>query len=292
MARRLGARQTLEDVTMDPDYMNRVFDVRGRVVVLTGGGGILCGTMARELGKAGAAVAVLDLLPEAAQRVADDVCAAGGDALAIQADVLSRTTLVAAAEQVMARFGRADVLINGAGGNRKEATTTPDLTFFDLPQDAFQWVFNLNFIGTLLPTQVFGKYMVERGEGCIINISSINAISPLTRIPAYSAAKAAVRNFTEWLAVHMSQEYSPRIRVNAVAPGFFLTNQNRFLMIDEATGEPTPRGKTVIAKTPMARYGDPSELISTVLWLMSPASSFVHGVTVAVDGGFSICSGV
>jgi NAD(P)-dependent dehydrogenase (short-subunit alcohol dehydrogenase family) len=227
---------------MDPDYLNCVFDARGRVVVLTGGGGILCGTMARELGRAGASVAVLDILPEAAQRVADDVCAAGGDALAIPADVLSKPTLLAAAEQVMARFGRVDVLINGAGGNRKEATTTPDLTFFDLPQDAFQWVFNLNFIGTLLPTQVFGRYMVERGEGCIINICSINAISPLTRIPAYSAAKAAVRNFTEWLAVHISQEYSPRIRVNAIAPGFFLTNQNRFLMIDEATGKATPRG--------------------------------------------------
>ena len=248
--------------------------------------------MARELGRAGAAVAVLDVLPEAAQRVADDIVAEGGEALAICADVLSKPTLVAAAEQVLARLGRVDVLINGAGGNRKEATTTADLTFFDLPEDAFQWVFNLNLVGALLATQVFGRYMVEQGEGCIINISSINAIRPLTRIPAYSAAKAAVRNFTEWLAVHMSQEYSPRIRVNAIAPGFFLTHQNRFLMTDEATGEPTPRGQTVLAHTPMGRYGDPEELISTILWLMSPASSFVHGVTVPVDGGFSIYSGV
>lgn len=277
---------------MDNEYLNRTFDVRGRVVVLTGGGGVLCGTMARELAKAGAAVAVLDILPEAAERVADDICAGGCEALAVCADVLSKPSLTAAAEQVMARFGRVDVLINGAGGNRKEATTAPDLSFFDLPEDAFQWVFNLNFIGTLLPTQVFGRHMAERGEGCIINISSINAISPLTKIPAYSAAKAAVRNFTEWLAVHMSQEYSPRIRVNAIAPGFFLTNQNRFLLTDEATGGTTPRGQTIIDHTPMARYGDPKELISTILWLMSPASTFVHGVTVAVDGGFSICSGV
>lgn len=277
---------------MNPDYLNRVFDVRGRVVVLTGGGGILCGAMARELAKAGAVLVVLDVLPEAAQRVVDDIAAEGGKALALCANVLSKPTLLAAAEQVMARFGRVDVLINGAGGNRKEATTAPDLSFFDLPEDAFQWVFNLNFIGTLLPTQVFGRHMVERGEGCIINIASINAISPLTKIPAYSAAKAAVCNFTQWLAVHMSQEYSPRIRVNAIAPGFFLTTQNRFLLIDEATGETTPRGKTIVDHTPMARYGDPQELISTVLWLMSPASTFVHGVTVPVDGGFSIYSGV
>lgn len=277
---------------MDSEYLNRTFDVRGRVVVLTGGGGILCGTMARELARAGACVAVLDIQPEAAGRVADDIAAEGGQALAVCADVLSKPSLVAAAEQVLERFGRVDVLINGAGGNRKEATTAPDLSFFDLPEDAFQWVFNLNFIGTLLPTQVFCRSMAERGEGCVINICSINAISPLTRIPAYSAAKAAVRNFTEWLAVHMSQEYSPRIRVNAIAPGFFLTNQNRFLLLDRATGEATPRGQTIIAHTPMARYGDPKELMSTVLWLMSPASTFVHGVTVPVDGGFSVCSGV
>ena len=277
---------------MDSEYLNRTFDVSNRVVVLTGGGGILCGTMARELGRAGAAVAVLDILPEAAQRVADDVCAAGGDALAVPADVLSKPTLLAAAEQVMARFGRVDVLINGAGGNRKEATTTPDLTFFDLPQDAFQWVFNLNFIGTLLPTQVFGKYMAERGEGVILNIASANALKPLTRIPAYSAAKGAVKNFTEWLATHMSQNYSSRIRVNAIAPGFFLTNQNRFLLLDEKTGKATPRGQTIIDHTPMGRYGDPEELMGTVLWLLSPGAAFVHGITVPVDGGFCSFGGV
>ncbi|HHX44752.1 MAG TPA: SDR family oxidoreductase [Chloroflexi bacterium] len=277
---------------MDSEYLNRTFNVTGRVVVLTGGGGILCGTMARELARAGASVAVCDIVPEAAQRVVDDIAAEGGDALAVCTDVLSKPSLEAAAAQVLERFGRVDVLINGAGGNRKQATTAPDLSFFDLPEDAFQWVFNLNFIGTLLPTQVFCRQMVAQGEGCVINICSINAFSPLTKIPAYSAAKAAVRNFTEWLAVHMSQEYSTRIRVNAIAPGFFLTNQNRYLLIDEATGEATPRGQTIMAHTPMGRYGDPKELMSTVLWLMSPASSFVHGVTVPVDGGFSICSGV
>jgi NAD(P)-dependent dehydrogenase (short-subunit alcohol dehydrogenase family) len=185
-----------------------------------------------------------------------------------------------------------DILINGAGGNKKEATTSPDLSFFDLPADAVQWVFNLNFIGTLLPCQVFGKVMAEREEGIILNVSSMNAFRPLTRIPAYSAAKAAVSNFTQWLAVHISQEYSPNIRVNAIAPGFFLTEQNRFLLTDEETGELTPRGRTIIDHTPMGRFGHPDDLIGTVLWLLSPGAAFVHGVVVPVDGGFSAFGGV
>jgi NAD(P)-dependent dehydrogenase (short-subunit alcohol dehydrogenase family) len=185
-----------------------------------------------------------------------------------------------------------DILINGAGGNKKEATTTPNLRFFDLPPDAVQWVFSLNFLGTLLPSQVFGQLMAEQGEGVILNVSSMNAFRPLTRIPAYSAAKAAVSNFTQWLAVHMAQEYSPDIRVNALAPGFFLTEQNRFLLTDEATGNLTPRGKTIIDHTPMARFGNPEDLVGTTLWLLSPASGFVTGVVVPVDGGFSAFSGV
>jgi NAD(P)-dependent dehydrogenase (short-subunit alcohol dehydrogenase family) len=277
---------------MDSKYLESLFGLFGKVAVVTGGGGVLCGAMSRALGRVGVKVAVLDLMPEAARKVADDIVAAGGEALAVRCDVLDKASLEAARDAVLDRFGRVDILINGAGGNKKQATTSPDLSFFDLPPDAVQWVFNLNFIGTLLPSQVFGKVMAEREEGCILNTSSMNAFRPLTRIPAYSAAKAAVSNFTQWLAVHMSQEYSPHIRVNAIAPGFFLTEQNRFLLTDERTGELTPRGQTIIDHTPMGRFGDPEDLIGTVLWLLSPGADFVHGVVVPVDGGFSAFSGV
>ena len=277
---------------MNEKYLESLFGLSGKVAVVTGGGGVLCGAMSRALGRVGVKVAVLDLFEEAAQKVADDVEAAGGEAMAVPCDVLDKASLEAARDVVLARFGRVDILINGAGGNRKRATTSPDLSFFDLPTDAVQWVFNLNFIGTLLPSQVFGKLMAEQGEGIILNTSSMNAFRPLTRIPAYSAAKAAVSNFTQWLAVHLSQEYSPNIRVNAIAPGFFLTEQNRFLLTDEATGELTPRGRTIIDHTPMARFGDPEDLIGTVLWLLSDGSRFVHGIVVPVDGGFSAFSGV
>jgi len=273
-------------------YIDELMSVQDKVVVLTGGGGVLCGTMARGLAKAGARIAVLDISLEAAQKVADDITAAGGEAIAVYANVLDKETLVESTKVVVERYGTVDVLINGAGGNKKDATTAPDLSFFDLPQDAFQWVFNLNFVGTLLPTQVYGRLMVERDQGAILNIASINAFRPLTKIPAYSAAKAAVKNFTEWLAVHISQEYSRKIRVNALAPGFYLTQQNRFLLIDEETGDLTPRGQIIIDHTPMARYGDPEELMSTVIWLLGPGASFVHGTTVTVDGGFVAFSGV
>jgi len=248
--------------------------------------------MGQAISRAGAKVAVLDLFPEAAQRVADGIIMDGGQAIAVRCDVLDKASVEAAAQEVLAAFGRVDILVNGAGGNKKQATTAPDLTFFDLPADAVQWVFNLNFIGTLLPSQVFGRLMADQGEGTVLTVSSMNAFRPLTRIPAYSAAKAAVSNFTQWLAVHMAQEYSPHIRVNAVAPGFFLTEQNRFLLTDEATGELTPRGRTIIDHTPMARFGDPEDLLGTTLWLLSPASAFVTGVVVPVDGGFSAFSGV
>ena len=272
--------------------LSTLFQLAGRVAAITGGGGVLCGTMARALGKNGVRVAVLDLNGEAAERVAADVRTAGGEAIAVVVDVLDRASVEAAAQQVVDAFGQVDILINGAGGNKKQATTSPELSFFDLPADAVRWVFDLNFLGTLLPCQVFGKLMAERGEGCILNISSMNAFRPLTRIPAYSAAKAAVSNFTQWLAVHMAQEYSPRIRVNAIAPGFFLTEQNRFLLTDEATSELTPRGQTIIDHTPMGRFGEPEDLVGTVLWLLSPGAAFVHGVVVPVDGGFSAFSGV
>ncbi|MFQ5857576.1 MAG: SDR family oxidoreductase [Anaerolineae bacterium] len=277
---------------MNEKYLESIFGLSGKVAVVTGGGGVLCGAMSRALGRVGVKVAVLDLFEEAAQKVAGDIVAAGGEAMAVQCDVLDKDAIEVAAQRVMDTYGRVDILINGAGGNKKQATTSPDLSFFDLPADAVQWVFNLNFIGTLLPSQVFGKLMAERGEGCVLNISSMNAFRPLTRIPAYSAAKAAVSNFTQWLAVHLSQEYSTDIRVNAIAPGFFLTQQNRFLLIDEQSGEFTPRGRTIIDHTPMGRFGDPEDLIGTVLWLLSPGAAFVHGVVVPVDGGFSAFSGV
>ena len=277
---------------MDNEYLESLFGLADKVAAVTGGGGVLCGAMSRALARAGAKVAVLDLFEEAAQRVADDIVAQGGAALAVRCDVLDEASLEAARDAVLARFGRVDILINGAGGNKKQATTSPDLSFFDLPADAVQWIFNLNFVGTLLPSQVFGRLMTEQGEGVILNVSSMNAFRPLTRIPAYSAAKAAVSNFTQWLAVHVAQEYSPRIRVNALAPGFFLTEQNRFLLTDEASGELTPRGRTIIEHTPMGRFGDPKDLLGTALWLLSPASTFVTGVVVPVDGGFSAFSGV
>ena len=273
-------------------YLDSLFGLKGKVAVVTGGGGVLCSTLSHGLAKAGARVAVLDLLEPAAQRVAGEITTAGGEALGVKVDVLDRSSVEAARDQVLARFGRVDILINGAGGNRPQATTGPTLSFFDLPQDAFQWVFNLNFIGTLLPSQVFGKLLAEQGEGSIINISSMNAFRPLTKIPAYSAAKAAVSNFTQWLAVHMSQNYSPKVRVNAIAPGFFITEQNRFLLTDKETGGYTPRGQSVIAHTPMGRFGEPEDLIGTVLWLLSPSAGFIHGVVVPIDGGFSAFSGV
>jgi NAD(P)-dependent dehydrogenase (short-subunit alcohol dehydrogenase family) len=274
------------------DYLQSLFGLSGKVAVVTGGGGALMGTVSRGLGRLGVKVAVLDLIPEAAQKVADEIVAAGGEAAAVKCDVLDKISVEASGRSVLGRFGQIDFLINGAGGNKKQATTSPDLSFFDMPPDAVQWVFNLNLIGTLLPSQVFGRTLAERGEGVVINISSMNAFRPLTKIPAYSAAKAAVSNFTQWLAVHLSQEYSKKIRVNAIAPGFFLTHQNRFLLTDEATGELTPRGKTILGHTPMGRFGDPEDLVSTVVWLLSPGSAFIHGVVVPVDGGFSAFSGV
>ena len=277
---------------MKAGYLEQLFGLAGKVAVVTGGGGVLCGAMSRALGRLGVRVAVLDLFLDAAQKVVDEIAAEGGESLALRCDVLDKTSIEAAAQVVSAAWGRVDILLNGAGGNRKEATTTPELPFFDLPAEALQWVFNLNFLGTLLPSQVFGRLMAAQGEGVILNISSMNAFRPLTRIPAYSAAKAAVSNFTQWLAVYMAQEYSPRIRVNALAPGFFLTVQNSFLLTDEATGELTPRGQTIIAHTPMGRFGEPEDLVGPALWLLSPASAFVTGVVVPVDGGFSAFSGV
>jgi NAD(P)-dependent dehydrogenase (short-subunit alcohol dehydrogenase family) len=272
--------------------MNELFDVSGKVIAITGGGGVLCGTMAKALAKAGAKIAILDLVEAAAKKIADEIMSNKGQAIAVRCDVLDRESLDVAKQKITAKLGQVDVLINGAGGNKKEATTSADISFFDLPAEAVRFVFELNFIGTLLPTQVFAKDMAERGTGIILNISSMTALRPLTKVAAYSAAKAAVSNFTQWLAVHVCQNYSKEIRVNAIAPGFFLTEQNRFLLTDEKTGQLTERGKTIIQHTPMGRFGQPEELVGTVMWLISDAAKFVTGVVVPIDGGFSAFSGV
>jgi NAD(P)-dependent dehydrogenase (short-subunit alcohol dehydrogenase family) len=269
--------------------------------VVTGGGGVLCSTMAKALAEEGARVAILDLKAENADSVASEIRQAGGEAIGLAANVLSIESLQAAHQQVLTTFGPCDILINGAGGNHPKGTTTkPHLlqedlvdnkdlkSFFDLDTEGFKFVFDLNFLGSLLPTQVFAKDMMGR-EGCsIINISSMNAFRPLTKIPAYSAAKAAISNFTQWLAVHFSKV---GIRVNAMAPGFFLTDQNRTLLTDNS-GNLTERGNTIIEHTPMGRFGTPEDLVGTLLWLCSDASSFVTGVVVPIDGGFSAYSGV
>ncbi len=274
------------------EQKDELFFVSGKVAVVTGGGGILCGTIAKALGERGVKTAVLDLREEAAKEVADAINSSGGEALAVKVDVLDEENVRAARDAVMERFGRVDFLINGAGGNRAEATTSPERDFFDLPLGAIRGVFDLNFMGTFIPCRVFGKDLAEQGEGIILNTSSMNAIRPLTRVSAYSAAKAAVTNFTQWLAVHFSLNYSKKVRVNAIAPGFFLTNQNRYLLTDEETGELTPRGEAMIAHTPMGRFGKPEDLIGTVLWLLSPASEFIHGVVVPIDGGYLAFSGM
>ena len=265
--------------------MNNLFDLNNKVITITGAGGVLCGQMAKDLAQTGAKIALLDRNLDAAQAVADDITKAGGTALACKCNVLDKASLQAAQTTIIDTFSTIDILINGAGGNKKEATTNPDLSFFDLPDDAVRFVFDLNFIGTLLPCQVFGKTMADKKHGVILNVSSMNAFKPLTKIPAYSAAKAAISNFTEWLAVHLCQNYSKNIRVNAIAPGFFLTEQNRFLLTDEKTGQLTPRGQTIIDHTPMGRYGEPAELTGTVIWLLSDAAKFVTGIVVPIDGG-------
>jgi NAD(P)-dependent dehydrogenase (short-subunit alcohol dehydrogenase family) len=265
------------------------FDIAGQAAVVTGAAGVLCAAMCRALAEAGVRVAVLDLRLPAAAGLAEEI---GGGAIAAACDVLNRDSLDSAARRVAEAFGRVDILINGAGGNNPLATTGAEGAFFDLPVGALRQVVDLNLMGAILPSQIFGRFMAAQQQGVILNIASMNALRPLTRVPAYSAAKAGVANFTQWLAVHMAREYSPNIRVNALAPGFFLTEQNRFLLMDEAGGGLTPRGRQIIDHTPQGRFGAPNDLLGTMRWLVSPAASFVTGVVVPVDGGFSAFSGV
>lgn len=274
-------------------------DLGGKTAVVTGAGGVLCGGFAKTLAACGAKVALLDLNLEAAQAVADDIGAEGGTARAYKANVLEREPLEAVAGQVLADLGGCDILINGAGGNNPRATTDKEYyepgdldaetkSFFDLDPAGVEFVFNLNFIGTLIPTQVFARQMVE-GGGVIVNISSMNAFTPLTKIPAYSGAKAAVSNFTQWLAVHFARV---GIRVNALAPGFFSTKQNAALLWNP-DGSPTARTGKILAATPMGRFGEPEDLSGALLYLVSnEASGFVTGTVLPIDGGFSAYSGV
>ena len=274
-------------------------DLTGKVVVVTGAGGVLCSMFAEAMAKTGAKVALLDLNEEAAKAFAADSVKQGGTARGYLCNVLDKDSIEAAHAQITADFGTCDILINGAGGNNPKATTDDEYfapedlgkvkTFFDLDQSGVEFVFNLNFLGTLLPTQVFAKDMLDKEDASIINISSMNAYTPLTKIPAYSGAKAAISNFTQWLAVHFSRT---GIRCNAIAPGFFVTKQNEKLLFNE-DGTPTPRTGKILGSTPMNRFGEAQELLGTLLFLVSKeASGFVNGVVIPVDGGFSAYSGV
>lgn len=277
---------------MTLDELTRLYNFSGRSVVITGGAGVLGGEMACALVGCGANVAILDRDPALAEKVIERLPPSTGRAVIVYADVLNAATLHEARDVIIREFGHVEALINAAGGNKPTATTSPDRPFFELPEEGLRAVLDLNLLGAILPCQVFGAHMAEREQGVILNVSSMNAFRPLTRIPAYSAAKAGVSNFTQWLAVYMAQEYSPRIRVNAVAPGFFLTEQNRFLLLDRDTGELTSRGQAILSHLPMGRFGGPEDLLGAVLWLLSPASAYVTGVVVPVDGGFSAFSGV
>jgi len=278
---------------MNLEELQSLYDFAGRTVLITGGAGVLGGEIACALLGCNANVAILDRNQELAQQVIERVpTMVKGRAIRVYGDVLNLDSLQKTNDTIQAEFGAVEILINAAGGNHPSAITSVDLSFFDLPVDALRYVADLNLLGTVLPCQVFGRGMTERGQGVILNISSMNAYRPLTRIPAYSAAKAAISNFTQWLAVHMAQNYSPRIRVNAIAPGFFITKLNRFFLTDKDSGELTPRGQSVIAHTPMGRFGTPEDLLGATMWLISPAASFVTGAVIPVDGGFSAFSGV
>ena len=271
---------------------DNLFNVQGKVAVLTGAGGILIRDMAKVLAARGVKVALVNRTGAKVEALAREIEAAGGIALPIEANVLNKDDLLRASELVARNFGGVDILINGAGGNQPEATTSDTRSFFDLSPEAMKQVFDLNLIGTILPSQVFGKSMTERKSGVIVNISSASAIRPLTRVATYGAAKAALDNFTKWLAVHMAQNYAPAIRVNAICPGFIETEQNRFLLRDKDTGQLSKRGGDILAHTPAGRFGTADDLLGTLVWMVSPAAAFITGTVVVVDGGFSAFSGV
>jgi len=293
------------------EELRSLFSLEEKVVAITGAGGELCGAIARTLGSLGVRVAVVDRSEPAAESTTSDIRAAGGDSLALATDVLSTRELEDARDRIIARWGRCDALINGAGGNRPEGTTdvlyanearreagsSPNgagetasdeaRSFFELKESGFRSTLDLNLLGTVLPSQIIGKAVRDSGGGTILNIASMTALNPLTKVVAYSAAKSGVASLTKWLAVHLSKS---NIRVNALAPGFFLTEQLRFLHIDSDTGEYTPRAKTILAHTPLGRYGMPDDLLGATVWLLSDSASFVTGSIVTIDGGFSVAT--
>lgn len=280
---------------MAESLLAKLFSLEGRVAVVTGGTGVLGGAMVRGLAGAGAKVGVLGRRRERAEEVVASLAEAGGEGLALPADVLDKAQVAGALQTVLDRWGRVDILVNAAGGNVPAATLTGDTSVFDLPQEAFSQVFDLNLLGTLIPTQVFGAAMAQprdgAASGCIVNISSMAAQRTLTRVIGYSAAKAAVDNFTRWMATELARRYGGGLRVNAIAPGFFVGDQNRALLLNP-DGSLTQRGQTIVDHTPAGRFGEPDELVSTLVWLCGPGASFVNGVVVPVDGGFSAFSGV
>lgn len=269
-----------------------MFSLQGKTALITGGSGVLGAGMSKGLAAAGAQVAVLGRTLAKAEAVVAEIRAQGGTAIAIAADVLNQAQVHEAADQVIDRFGKIDILVNAAGGNAPQATTSPERHFFDLPTAVLKEVFDLNWLGTLIPTQAIGAHMAGRRSGTIINISSMAAFRPMTRVLAYASAKAAINNFTAWLATYLATEFSPNIRVNALAPGFFFTEQNRFLLTDAETGKLTERGQKIIDHTPMRRFGTPDDLVGALIWLSSDAAQFVTGAVIPIDGGFSAYSGV
>jgi NAD(P)-dependent dehydrogenase (short-subunit alcohol dehydrogenase family) len=278
---------------MSSATLKDLFSLEGQVAIVTGGTGVLGGAMAAGLAGAGAKVGILGRRAEVAEGVAAGIAADGGEAMALPADVLSIDQLEAARDAILSRWGRIDILVNAAGGNVPGATLTPDKTIFDLSEAAFREVFDLNLLGTLLPSQVFGAVMAGHGEarGSIVNISSMVTQRAITRVVGYSAAKAAVDNFTRWLAVELARKFGAGMRVNAIAPGFFIGDQNRRLLLNE-DGSLTERGRSIVEHTPAGRFGTPDELVSTLIWLCGPGARFVTGVVVAVDGGFGAFSGI
>lgn len=274
-------------------YVEELFSVKDKVTFFTGGGGILASAISEGLGKAGAKIVLTDINEKALMTQVEKLKSMGITAEGFVMNALEKENVKEVAEKVKNMFGKIDILLNAAGGNIPEAVTSDKVTFWDLPIESIQKVVNINlFAGAIIPSQIIGKMMVENPEGgVIINFASMSSFRPLTRVVGYSAAKAAVANFTQWLAVYVAKEFSPKVRVNAIAPGFLITNQNRYLLLNE-DGTLTPRGKAVIEHTPMGRFGEPEELIGTIIWLASPASSFVTGAVIPIDGGFNAFSGV
>ena len=272
--------------------IEKLFDLREKVVVISGGSGFIGSEISCALAEIGCRVALLYNNSKPNDRTIKRIKSSNSDFEIYKCDVTNREDIIECKNSVFDKFGDIDILINCAGGNHPDSTTSDKLNFFNIPAEAFNWVSELNMMGTVLPCQVFGEVFSKNKKGNILNISSMAGLRPLTKVPAYSSSKAAVNNFTKWLSVHMATNYSEKIRVNAIAPGFLLGKQNRYLLIDEKTGKYTDRGKKIICNTPMNKFGEPKELISTVVWLLSPSSNFITGVVVPVDGGFNAFGGV